>query len=400
MSLHPPQSPMLQAANLRARQRQQQSPTVASNKNAGNEFSFNNKEPEVKNNNKNRSLDGGSVAGFPRRGGGQREGGKEHPTKSLSPEDHRNKALKSISNCYKYALGAGILGSMSLLFDNRETLFFDRQTNRQQTLPNIPIMIVVDLCLYIHQIVFGYGLYQAFQIFDKGTTYGSRLDPGNVKKLGNILSWVWAIGASTVSIEALAMTYFLEINWIRITAILLFVVSVPICRGFHNEVAFQNHKKTPTHSDYKDGRNNGFNAALYMLFTVSALVISGLLDVVESMINTMKTDGITSKLGSVVSGVMGAAESLIVTGLLATLYHKYIKAVVVATQQQQDKVTRRSGSTFIQYFDAQASFYSRIGKFFYSQMIFTILPYVVILIKLFMGYVGLGRYVKYLDLQV
>jgi hypothetical protein len=309
--------------------------------------------------------------------------GKEEQVKF--PEELKNQALQNISRCYKYALGAGFLGAASLMFDNRATLF------QQGGIGSIPLRTVVDFSVHGHQVIFGLGLCQALQIFQQGTKGGTRLDADRVDRVGKVLSRVWGMAACMLSVEALALAFSFEPLWIRSLTWVLLMANIPISRGFHSDVSFSSQKQTPAKPEYLAGRTSGFNAARNMIFCVAALVISGVIDLVETVINMLAAKGVESKVGSLISGMMNTAESVAMVGLLFTLYRQFIRATVTATQEQTAK-----NESFVGYFEAQSKFYTKVGKFFASQIFFTILRYVVTGVKVLLIYAGLQQYAKFL----
>lgn len=257
---------------------------------------------------------------------------------------------------------AGAVGTASILWEAY------KRTNR--VVLDFTVKEETDLLVHLFDFVFGVGLFQAYQLFQQ-TRGVDRMSPPNLLKLTQTLSRLWLGVTALMSIDGLVFASDLKVPRLLGLTTFLFVTNVPFGEWFHRDsLAKENPSDVAT--DYATARKSGLGASRNMVWCVGSIAISGLIDAVECIVNTIQAEGTEEKVGNFISGLLDVSESVAIGGLLASLYKTLLRTVLTSTQRRFNA----GDPSFREYFQAQTKFYRRLASFFGYQALFTVLGYV------------------------
>ena len=282
-------------------------------------------------------------------------------------EKVRDEAIESILKCRNYAVGAGLLGLASFLYTNYSTLL------------SLSPLQLADLGAKFHQIVFGVSLHRTFCFVRDATKGGERLKSSAIVNVGKIVSRRWAFTASIRTVQALIVAESTGAVWFEIFSIVLLVANIPICYLYHqhsinNKQQYQN---LPIQPGYTQARKDSLNIGLNLLYCVVPILISGLTELITNGMIALSSpdERPVLRAWTLVNGFLDSAELITVSYLLFSLYEPSLRTAMEITKNLIDP--KEKTSMDIDLFNVQKELFSKLGEFFETQIIFTILPFVL-----------------------
>lgn len=287
--------------------------------------------------------------------------GGEQPAEKETIDEVEDKAISTIGECMKLAFAAGVVKTASVLWEtNKRTSFLFHLNKMEQA----------DLGLALYDFVAAFGLLGSYNIF-RNSRAGDRISPPNLLKLTQTFYRLWLGMTAIESLGSIILASDMNIPYASFVTIFLFSANLFAGEWFHRRTLSKEDQPALA-SEYAPARTNGIKASRNMIWYAGTLGITALVEFTNAALQTVRAKTGEDGVEAFISGFLDFNESIIVAGLLTSLYKTLLRAVFTSTQRDFNY----GDSSFMDYYKAQIKFYGRVSSFFKYQALFTVLGYV------------------------